>query len=104
MKFEISPLSSDHVTAGVQHLAAIPGVLALALYSLSLLISAGLAQDGPAGITTPIILPAFNADPPACAAPPGLRTTLVFAPAKRPQCVLRVRLGRSQASQHAGLA
>ena len=103
MKFEISPLSSDHVTAGVQHLASIPGVLALALYSLSLLISAGLAQDGPAGITTPIVLPAFNADAPACAAPPGLRKTLVFAQDNERQFMLGVAQGLAKAAKDRGL-
>src|SRR3954452_12546769 len=103
MKFEISPLSSDHVTAGVQHLASIPGVLALALYSLSLLISAGLAQGGPAGITTPIVLPAFNADAPACAAPPGLRKALVFAQDNERQFMQGVGQGLAKAAKDRGL-
>src|SRR5215210_6192056 len=103
MKFEISPLSSDNVTAGIQHLASIPGVLALALCSLSLLISAGVAQDGPAGITMPIVLPGFDADAPACAAPPGLRKTLVFAQDNERQFMLGVAQGLAKAAKDRGL-
>jgi ribose transport system substrate-binding protein len=103
MKLEISPLSSDSVTAGVKHIVSIGGALALALYSLSALISAGLAQDGPSGITTPIVLAPFNADAPACAAPPGLRKTLVFAQDNERQFMLGVAQGLAKAAKDRGL-
>ncbi len=39
---------------------------------------AALAEDGPPGILTPVVLPPFDAAAPACQAPPGLDRELVF--------------------------
>jgi ribose transport system substrate-binding protein len=63
----------------IKQIITILGVLTLSLYSLPFAMNAAMAQNGPAGITLPIVLPPFNADAPACASPPGLRKILAFA-------------------------
>jgi ribose transport system substrate-binding protein len=53
-----------------------------ALVPLACLLMAGgpsLAQQGPAGLTVPRVLPSFDANAAACAVPPGLTKVLAFA-------------------------
>ncbi len=38
-----------------------------------------MAQEGPPGITRPVVFPPFNPDAPACSRPAGLRKALTFA-------------------------
>ena len=38
-----------------------------------------MAQEGPLGITRPVVFPPFNPDAPACSRPGGLRKALTFA-------------------------
>jgi ribose transport system substrate-binding protein len=77
--------------------------MALSLCWLPILISAGLAQDGPAGITSPIVLPPFNPDMVACAAPPGLRKALIFAQDNERQFMQGVAQGLAKAAKDRGL-
>src|SRR3954470_5117836 len=82
--------------------ASLYGLLALT-FSPFFYVAAGMSQGGPAGITTPIVLPAFNADAPACAAPPGLRKALVFAQDNERQFMQGVGQGLAKAAKNRGL-
>jgi len=82
--------------------ASLYGLLALT-FNPFFYVAAGVAQGGPAGITTPIVLPAFNADAPACAAPPGLRKALVFAQDNERQFMQGVGQGLAKAAKDRGL-
>jgi ribose transport system substrate-binding protein len=82
--------------------ASLYGLLALT-FSPFFYVAAGMSQGGPAGITTPIVLPAFNADAPACAAPPGLRKALVFAQDNERQFMQGVGQGLAKAAKDRGL-
>ena len=62
-----------------------------------------MAQDGPPGITVPIVLPPFNAGAPACSAPPGLQKTLAFAQDNERQFIQGVAHGLAAASKDRGL-
>jgi ribose transport system substrate-binding protein len=42
-------------------------------------IGPGAAQEGPPGITRPVVFPPFNPDAPVCSRPAGLRKSLTFA-------------------------
>jgi ribose transport system substrate-binding protein len=91
------------VWSAVKRIATIHGALALLLYSLALGINAALAQDGPAGITSPIALPPFNADAPVCAIPHGLRKILAFAQDNERQFMQGVAHGLAMAATDRGL-
>jgi ribose transport system substrate-binding protein len=82
--------------------ASLYGLLALT-FNPFFYVAAGVAQGGPAGITTPIVLPPFNADAPACAAPPGLRKALVFAQDNERQFMQGVGQGLAKAAKNRGL-
>jgi ribose transport system substrate-binding protein len=43
------------------------------------MVQAATSQEGPPGITTPVVLPPFDPDAPACSPPAGLRKALTFA-------------------------
>jgi ribose transport system substrate-binding protein len=91
------------VRSAIKRIATIYGALALSLYSLAVGINAAMAQDGPAGITSPIGLPPFNADAPACAPPPGLRKMLAFAQDNERQFMQGVAYGLAMAAKDRGL-
>ena len=91
------------VRSAVKRIATIHGALALLLYSLAVGINAAMAQDGPAGITSPIALPPFNADAPVCAIPPGLRKILAFAQDNERQFMQGVAHGLAMAATDRGL-
>ena len=57
------------------------------------------AQDGPPGITTPIILPPFDATAPACRSPPGLLKVLGFAQDNERQFMQGVDRGLAKAAK-----
>ncbi|MGE0501898.1 MAG: sugar ABC transporter substrate-binding protein [Rhizobiaceae bacterium] len=78
-------------------------MLALALAPL-LCCGAASAQGGPGGITTPAILPAFNADAPSCSIPPGLNRALVFLQDNERQFMQGVSAGLAAAAADRGLA
>jgi ribose transport system substrate-binding protein len=67
------------------------------------LINTAIAQDGPHGITSPVVLPPFNTNAPACSAPPALRKVLGFAQDNERQFMQGVALGLAMAAQDRGL-
>ena len=76
----------------------------LAIAGLLLLGAPSLAADGPPGITTPIVLPPFNPNAPACAVPPGLRKSLGFAQDNRRKFIEGVGAGLAAAAHDRGLS
>ena len=77
--------------------------MALSLCWSPIIIAAGSAQDGPAGITRPIVLPPFNPDMAACAAPPDLRKALIFAQDNERQFMQGAAQGLAKAAKDRGL-
>ncbi len=77
--------------------------LALAAGCLCLLQSVAQAQQGPQGVTVPIVLPPFRADAASCSAPPGLLKELAFAQDNEREFMLGVRRGLSLGAQKRGL-
>lgn len=68
--------------------------LAAIIVSVSVALSStAMAQEGSAGLTTPIVLPAFDSGAPACNAPPGLTKTLTFAQDNQREFMQGVRRG-----------
>ena len=80
-----------------------PWALRLAL-ATALLAGPAVAQDGPPGIVTPTVLPAFDPAAPACTPPPGLTKTLVFAQDNTREFMQGVDHGLSLAAKDRGLA
>jgi ribose transport system substrate-binding protein len=62
-------------------------------------ISASFAQDGPPGLTRPVVLPPFNPDAPVCIAPPGLQRVLAFAQDNQRQFMQGVAHGLAMAAK-----
>ena len=62
-----------------------------------------VAQDGPAGITTPVVFPPFNASAPACRPPPGLQKVLAFAQDNGREFMQGAARGLSLAARDRGL-
>ncbi|MBX3577770.1 MAG: sugar ABC transporter substrate-binding protein [Rhizobiaceae bacterium] len=81
-------------------LAAAAAVVALALAASS----PSTAQDGPAGIATPTVLPPFNPDAPACSPPPGLSPALVFLQDNEREFIQGVGRGLADAARDRGLS
>jgi ribose transport system substrate-binding protein len=67
--------------------------------------SAGLAaaEEGPPGITRPVVLPPFDPGAPACAAPTGLTKVLAFAQDNERKFMQGVAQGLSLAAKDRGL-
>jgi ribose transport system substrate-binding protein len=57
------------------------------------------AQEGPPGLTKPVLLPAYNPDAPSCAAPPGLQKVLAFAQDNQRQFMQGVARGLAAAAR-----
>ena len=74
--------------------------LTVALFASS---STSSAQDGPPGLTTPIVLPPFNENAPACKAPSGLQRVLAFAQDNERQFMQGVARGLAMAAKDRGL-
>ncbi len=66
--------------------------------------TAALGADGPAGITTPKVLPPYDPDAAACTAPPGLGKSLGFAQDNRRMFIEGVGQGLAAAAKDRGLA
>ena len=66
--------------------------------------SVALSQEAPRGITTQRTFGAFNRDATACAAPPGLRKSLVFAQDNQREFMQGAARGMALAAQQRGLA
>ena len=80
--------------------------LVAAALSLCLIACGGAlaaAQEGPPGITVPVVLPPFNADAPPCLAPPDLRKTMAFAQDNQRQFIQGVGRGLAAAARDRGL-
>lgn len=69
-----------------------------------LLIAPALAQDGPAGLTQPVVLPAYDPHAPDCAAPPGLGKSLGFAQDNARKFIEGVGYGLERAAKDRGLS
>jgi len=61
------------------------------------------AQERPPGITVPAVFPPFNANAPACSAPPGLTKVLAFAQDNERQFMQGVDRGLAMAARDRGL-
>ena len=72
------------------------GLVASSIVSLN-------AQDGPPGITTPKVFPAFDPATPACAKPPGLTKVLAFAQDNQREFMQGVDRGLALAARDRGL-
>ena len=66
--------------------------------------SGSIAEDGPPGITAPIVLPPFDRNAPSCGAPPGLRKVLAFARENDREFMQGVGRGLAAAATESGLA
>src|SRR5687767_8530957 len=80
--------------------------LQTALLALSFLaVSTGLAtaQDGPPGITTPTVFPAFNPNAADCGVPTGLSKVLAFAQDNEREFMQGVDRGLAKAAADRGL-
>jgi ribose transport system substrate-binding protein len=75
--------------------------LSLCLHASGMAVS--IAQDGPAGITAPALLPAFNPNAAACTAPPGLQKVLAFAQDNEREFMQGVGRGLALAARNRGL-
>ena len=75
----------------------------VALYLLAASSVASRAQDGPLGITVPIVFPPFDVNAPACSVPPGLVKTLAFAQDNEREFMNGVSRGLAAAAKDRGL-
>jgi ribose transport system substrate-binding protein len=66
-------------------------------------IERSIAQEGPPGITSPVVLPPFDASATVCAVPPGLQKTIAFAQDNQRQFMQGVASGLSKAARDRGL-
>ncbi len=66
--------------------------------------SGAAAQDGPPGITRPVVLPPFDRNAPACTRPPGLEKVLAFAQDNERDFMRGVSYGLRRAAEKRGLA
>ena len=82
----------------------LPAILAACLLSAS---APALGQSppppGPQGIVVPVVFPPFNANAPACSAPPGLRKALGFAQDNEREFMQGVARGLALAARDRGL-
>lgn len=77
------------------------------LVAVAILVALGVAapsaQDRPQGLTTPILLPAYDREAPGCAAPTGLARTLTFSQDNDRAFMQGVGAGLKQAAEDRGL-
>jgi ribose transport system substrate-binding protein len=66
-------------------------------------VSVVAAQNGPAGLTEPMVFPPFDASAPTCAAPPALEKVLAFARDNKREFMLGVDRGLARAAGDRGL-
>jgi len=83
------------------------GRFALTAWLAISLLAAGVgssgAQEGPQGITTPRVFPAFDPAAPACGKPPGLTKVLAFAQDNQREFMQGVDRGLAMAARDRGL-
>jgi ribose transport system substrate-binding protein len=99
----ISTPSLGSAPPAIKRIMTNPGALLLLLCSIVTVANTALAQEGPPGITSPIMLPPFNADAPACTVPPDLRKVLAFAQDNERQFMQGVARGLAMAAKDRGL-
>jgi ribose transport system substrate-binding protein len=63
----------------------------------------GLAQEGPPGITRPVVFPPFNPNARVCSRPTGLRKALTFAQDNGRKFMQGVARGLELAARDRGL-
>jgi ribose transport system substrate-binding protein len=81
-------------------------LIKLQLFASAMLIlaaSQALAQNGPQGITNPVVLAPFNPSAPQCSPPPGLQKVLAFAQDNERQFMQGVSRGLADAAKNRGL-
>src|SRR5664279_1353982 len=93
----MAPLNVAELTA------RFPAALVLGICLLAASSVLGNAQEGPPGLTVPVVLPPFNAEAAACLAPPGLRKTLAFAQDNERQFMQGVARGLAAAAKDRGI-
>ena len=86
---------------GIIQLRGLGLVLAAAVVAAGL--SGALAQERPEGLKTPVVLPAFDRDAPACAPPTGLTRVLTFAQDNDRAFIAGVGAGLQKAAGDRGL-
>jgi ribose transport system substrate-binding protein len=65
--------------------------------------ASSFAEEGPQGITRPVVLPPFDPNAPACGAPPGLNKVLAFAEDNKRKFMEGVARGLELAAKDRGL-
>jgi ribose transport system substrate-binding protein len=90
-------LSAVKRAAGI----ALAAILSVGLFGA--IADVSIAQEGPPGITSPIVLPPFDPTAPTCAIPPGLQKTIAFAQDNQRQFMQGVASGLSKAAKDRGL-
>jgi ribose transport system substrate-binding protein len=75
----------------------------LLLAGILVLPALAIAQDGPPGITTPVVLAPFDPNAAKCSAPPGLQKALAFAQDNDREFMQGVSRGLSLAAKDRGL-
>jgi ribose transport system substrate-binding protein len=78
-------------------------LLLLTLWLLGTSVTPLIAQDGPPGITVPIVFPPFDPNTPACKAPLGLTNVLAFAQDNEREFMNGVARGLAAAAKDRGL-
>ena len=68
------------------------------------MVCSGLAQEGPPGITKPVVFPPFDPSASACSPPTGLRKSLTFAQDNERKFMQGVARGLELAARDRGLA
>jgi ribose transport system substrate-binding protein len=63
-----------------------------------------IAQEGPKGLTQPIVLPPFNPKAPPCASPPGLSKSMAYVQENAREFLEGVNYGLSKAAKDRGLS
>jgi ribose transport system substrate-binding protein len=89
--------------AADKRFAVLQSAAILSVFLLGAIGDASIAQEGPPGITSPIVLPPFDASAPACAIPPGLQKTIAFAQDNQRQFMQGVAFGLAAAAKDRGL-
>ena len=69
----------------------------------TILTGPSVAEEGPPGITRPVVFPPFNPDAPACSQPAGLRKALTFAQDNGRKFMQGVARGLELAAKDRGL-
>lgn len=77
---------------------------AMVMAVLAALLGPAGAQEGPPGLTTPIVLPPFVPNAPPCSAPTGLSKELAFVQDNEREFMLGVSRGLALAAKDRGLA